>query len=54
MFGRFAKFARAFVIMYWTSMVESPLDGILLPNYTKALTTSIVLLFAVTSMFFFK
>lgn len=54
MFGRFAKFVRAFVILYWTSMVESPLDVILLPRYTKALTTFIMLLFAVTSMSLLK
>lgn len=53
-FRRYAKFARAFVILYWTSIIESPLDLILLPRYIKALTTSIMLLFAVTLMSIFK
>lgn len=47
MFRRFAKLERAFVILYWTSMVESPLAVILLPRYTKSLTSSFLLLLAV-------
>lgn len=51
MFRSFAKLARAFVILYWTSMVESPL--ILLPRYTKSLMFSTLLLLAVVSLSFF-
>lgn len=51
MFRSFAKLARAFVILYWTSMVETPL--ILLPRYTKTLMFSTLLLLAVVSLSFF-
>lgn len=51
MFRSFANLAKAFVILYWTSMVESPL--ILLPRYTKSLMFSTLLLLAVVSLSFF-
>lgn len=54
MFHRFAKLARAFVILYRTSTVESPLAVILLPWYTKSLTSSVLLLLAVPLLSFFE